>query len=95
MSKGGDVPELDLDVLDAAGERVGRREGVPLTELARRLPVTLDDDAKGVLGVDEDSVDLPAQLIRRRGSEELELSKNLADLKELIEGLDLDEVEDA
>lgn len=91
MSAGGDPPEVDLDVLDADGEHIGRVDGVPLTQLARGLPITLDEDAKGALDVGEDMVDLPAQLIRRRTSDELELSKNLAELKELIEGLDLED----
>lgn len=97
MTAGGpDETNVDLDVLDATGEHIGRVEGIPLSTLARHLPVTLDDDAKTTLDVPDETIDLPAQLIRRRGKDELELSKNLDELREMLsEFEDLDSLDDA
>lgn len=88
MSAGGDDPTMDLDVLDAEGERIGRLEGVPMSTLARHLPVTLDDDAKSTLDVDDDTVDLPSQLIQRRGNDEIELSRNMSEIHDLLAELE-------
>lgn len=85
MSEGGDVPIVDLDVLDALGEPVGRVEEVPLSTLARHLPVTLGEDAREALGVDEALIELPAQWIRHRGADAVELSRGMDEIRELLD----------
>lgn len=80
--------EVDADVLDADGNPVGRIEGQDVATLARHLLIHLDDDAREALAVDEDLVDLPAMLIRRRSDEEIHLTRNLDELKELLSELD-------
>lgn len=82
--------EVTLDVKDAEGARVGQIEDVSLATLARRLPVTLDEDAQEVLDVDEALVDLPAALIQNRGEDELTLSRPLEGIREMLEGPDLE-----
>ncbi len=78
--------EVTLAVRDAEGTRLGEIKDVPLSTLARRLPLDLDEDAQEALDVDASQVDLPAALIQSRGEDELTLSRPMEGLRELLEG---------
>lgn len=82
--------EVSLDVKDAEGTHVGRIEDVSLSTLARRLPVTLEEEAQDALDVEETTVDLPAALVQARGDDELTLSRPLDGIREMLQGADLD-----
>lgn len=89
MSPGGSDEEIGrLDVLDAAGERIGAVEGQTRAELARHLLVDLADDAQDTLD-GESSLDLPSAMIQRLGAEEIQLNRSLADLKDWLDEIEL------
>lgn len=91
MSAGDPDAEIGpLDVLDAAGERIGAVEGQTRAELARHLLVALDDDAQESLDSDG-TLDLPAAMIQRLGSDEIELNRSLADIKEWMDEVELED----
>lgn len=75
---------IDAEVVDATGQRIGDVTDVSLKELAHRLPVALDDDAREELDVDQDHVELPPAWIRRRGDDRLMLNEGLAAIKDLL-----------
>lgn len=75
---------IEAEVVDATGTLVGSVEGVPLSELAHRLPVDLDEDARATLEVDQDHVELPPAWIRRRGDDRLVLNEGLAAIRDLL-----------
>lgn len=75
---------IQAEVVDAAGTLVGNVDGVPLSRLAHRLPVELDDDAREELEVDQDLVELPPAWIRRRGDDRLVLNEGLAAIRDLL-----------
>lgn len=75
---------IQAEVVDAAGTLVGSVDGVPLSQLAHRLPVELDEDAREELEVDQDRVDLPPAWIRRRGDDRLVLNEGLAAIRDLL-----------
>lgn len=81
----GPTRSVTLDVEDVEGASVGTVEDVDLSVLAHRLPVELAASAKDALGVEEGSIELPAQLIQQRTSEALTLSRTLEGLSELVD----------
>lgn len=76
---------VTLRVLDADGTSLGDVEDIELSVLAHRLPVKLEASAQDALGVEDESVDLPAQLIQQRSADEVTLSRTLAGIRELLE----------